>query len=107
MPTAASMDAKPSRGAMARGPSRREPCIVAWLRAMALSSSERGTRLGMRDWPAGIWAARAEPLMKDRATKCNTSALPLSIRKPSTTLCAIFTANIAVRTRRLSKRSDR
>ena len=50
------------------GPNSRDPCMVAWLRAIPFSSSLRGTRFGTSDWDAGICAARAEPLISDIPT---------------------------------------
>ena len=67
-----------SKGAMAMGPNSREPCMVAWLSAMPFSSSLRGTRFGTSDWDAGIWAARAEPLISDMPTMTQGLISPTS-----------------------------
>ena len=92
---------------MAAGPTRREPCMVAWPREIAFRRRCLGTRLGIRACPAGIWAALADPLINDRSTRCHTSAFPSITKIASTTLCAKFSANMQANTVRLSNLSDR
>ena len=44
--------------------------------------------------PAGIWAARAEPLRRDRITRCHISITPNTTKTDSAMLCTRLMANM-------------